>query len=70
MKRIGNIRKKVLTKENLEKVVQHLCRNEKKKNWTPSMKRKWSNLLKNKDMNLAVIYTDLMNMNYTFHPFN
>lgn len=70
MRRIGLIRDRFLSKEELYNIVVYLCRSEKRNHWTFSMYRQWNRFLGDLDGNLDKIYNDLKNQCYVFHPFN
>lgn len=70
MKRIGLIKDKFLSIDRLNKIVDYLCRQEKKKNWTITMVNNWSRFLIDRDKNIERLYNELVNMEYRFHRFN
>lgn len=48
-KRIGQIRKKFLTRERLLLIVNYLSRSEKQNNWTDAQRKRWSEFLSDAD---------------------
>lgn len=70
MKRIGLVRKRYLTKQKLNEIINLLTRPGKRNKWTPAMVKNWEHILKNKEKVIDRIYNGLMNQTYKFHDFN
>ena len=69
-KRTGMLRKRFLTRERLLLIVEHLCRNEKRKKWTPCMRREWKKFLSDETGNIDRLWYELRYRTYVPGPFN
>lgn len=70
MKRIGLVKKRYLTKQKLNEIIELLTRPGKRNKWTPAMVKHWDQILKNKEKVIDELYDGLMNQTYKFHEFN
>lgn len=70
MKKIGLVKKRYLTKQKLNEIIQLLTRPGKRNKWTPAMVKNWDYILENKDKIIDKVYNGLMNQTYKFHKFN
>ena len=59
MKKIGNIRKKFLTRERLMLITERLVRSSKQNGWTDSQRQRWMDFLENYEENINRIYYQL-----------
>lgn len=69
-KKIGMLRKKFLTRERLLLIVEYLCRQEKRKKWTPCMRREWDRFLADMEGNVDRLWYELRYRTYVPGPFN
>ena len=69
MKRIGLVKKRILTLDLLYEACDYLCREEKRSKWTPATRRAWYQVFINKDRILRDLYEKLQNQTYVFGPF-
>lgn len=70
MKRIGLVKKRYLTKQKLNEIIDILTRPGKRNKWTPAMVKHWNFILQHKDEVINELYDELMNQTYKFHEFN
>lgn len=59
MKRIGNVRKKFLTRERLMLITENLVRPSKQNEWTRAQRQRWQDFLSDYDGNINRIYYQL-----------
>lgn len=59
MKKIGNIRKKFLTRERLMLITERLVRSSKQNGWTDSQRQRWMDFFENYEENINRIYYQL-----------
>ena len=69
MKRIGNIRKKFLTKERIKRIVGYLTRDAKSKHWTKQQRKEWNEFMKNYSENVDFLYKSLRYRTHVPGPF-
>lgn len=69
MKRIGNIRKKFLTKERIKRIVGYLTRDAKSKHWTKQQRKEWDEFMKNYSENVDFLYKSLRHRTHVPGPF-
>lgn len=68
-KRIGLVRKKMLTRERLMLIVEDLIRPEKQRQWTPSQQKRWKEFLADYEDNITRIYYELRYQVWQPQPF-
>jgi hypothetical protein len=69
MKKVGNIKKRFLTKEVINEGIDYLTRGQKRSHWTPAMRKSWTKILTRREAVVNSIFVKLTTRTYKFSDF-
>ena len=69
MKKVGLVKKKFLTRERLYLIVDYLLRHEKQKKWTRSIRKEWTEFMKDVDRNIDKLLWALKHEEFEYGDF-